>query len=136
MNRVIFKLINILALMLMLFSGKNPANASQVAEKYGTLIVDVTWQDNTPANSIYVEAHGYVIKYQATKSFVLKLSHDGEYTASLPPGIYDVFVSESSSWPRCRRIVINSGLSTSWQLKLEIDDAHMGNAAGNPIVKH
>jgi hypothetical protein len=110
---------------------KKTANAIQASEKDGTLIVNVTWQDDTPANGIYIEAHAYVIKYRSQKSFVLKMSHPGEYAVSLPPGLYDVFVSESSSWPRCRRTVIKPGDQTYWRLKLEVDDVHMGNAAGN-----
>jgi hypothetical protein len=131
MNLIRVRAVYALILLFMLWVGKSVANASQTSEKDGMIIVNVTWEDNTPANGIYVEAHAYVVKYRSQKSFVLKMSHAGEYTVSLPPGIYDVFVSESSSWPRCRRMVIKPGTSTSWQLKLEIDDFHMGNSAGN-----
>jgi hypothetical protein len=33
------------------------------------------------------------------KSFVLKMVKPGRYEAALPPGVYDVFVSEASSTP-------------------------------------
>ena len=127
----------VLLLLLVLLPWDNPANASQASEKDGTLIVNVTWGDggNTPANDVYIEAHSYVVKYRSEKSFVLKMSHAGEYTVSLPPGIYDVFVSESSSWPKCRRAVIRPGSPTYWRLKLEIEDDHMGNSAGAPTIR-
>jgi len=100
--------------------------ASQASQKDGALVVKVTWGDidNTPANDVYVEAYGFVEKYDSTKSFILKMSHDGQYEASLPPGFYDVFVSESGSMPRCRRLFIKPGLTTYWTLKLEIDDVY------------
>lgn len=136
MDRIMIKIFIVLTLALVLLPGKKAANASQVVEKDGTLIVNVTWEDNTPANNIYIEGHAYVVKYRSQKSFVLKMSHAGEYAVSVPPGIYDVFVSESSSWPTCKRIVVKSGVPAYWQLKLKVDDVHMGNSAGNPTKKH
>ena len=92
-------------------------------EKDGTLVVLVTWGDidNTPADDVYVEAYGFVRKYNTSKSFVLKMPKAGRYEASLPPGVYDVFVSEGTSIPRCRRVLITSGYTGYWTLKLEID---------------
>jgi hypothetical protein len=114
-------------LLLVLLPMQKAVHASQPSQKDGTLIVKVTWGDldNTPANDVYVEAYGFVEKYDAKKSFVLKMSHNGQYEASLPPGVYDVFVSEAGSVPRCRRLVIKPELTTYWTLKLEIDDVYM-----------
>jgi hypothetical protein len=94
--------------------------------KEGTLVVLVTWGDvdNTLATDVYVEAHGFVRKNDSEKSFVLKMSRAGRYEASLPPGVYDVFVSEGTSIPRCRRVLISPGFSGYWTLKLEIDDVY------------
>jgi hypothetical protein len=96
------------------------------AEKDGTLVVLVTWGDvdNTPANDVYIEAHGFVRKYNSEKSFVLKSSTAGRYETSLPPGVYDVFVSEGTSEPRCRRMRIREGLTGYWTLKLEVDEVY------------
>jgi hypothetical protein len=129
----------VLLLFIVLLSGVDAVSASQSSQKNGSLVVNVTWGDmnNTPANDVYVAAYAYVNKYDAYKSFVLKMSHEGQYEISLPPGTYDVFVSESSSMPRCRRLLIRPGLPSYWTLKLEIDDVYMGNAAGAPtIIKH
>jgi hypothetical protein len=100
--------------------------AQQVVPKDGALAVDVTWGDtnNTPATNVYVEAYGFVPRYRASKAFVLRMSDNGHYEAALPAGIYDVFVSEGSSVPRCRRILIQEGLTSFWTLKLEIDDVY------------
>jgi hypothetical protein len=136
MDLVRFTRFIVIMLLLVLLPGKKAATATQAVKKDGTLVVNVTWEDNTPANGIYIEAHAYVVKYRSQKSFVLKMSHAGEYTVSFPSGIYDVFVSESSSWPTCRRMVIKSGAPTYWRLKLEVDDVHMGNSAGNPTRKN
>lgn len=45
-------------------------------EKDGTIVVLVTWGDidNTPANDVFIEAHGYVIKDKAEKSFVFRMA--------------------------------------------------------------
>jgi len=98
-------------------------------EKDGTLLVLVTWGDldHTPANNVYIEAHGFVQKYRSQKSFVLKMSRAGRYEAQIPPGVYDVFVSEGSSLPVCKRLVIKAGSTTDWSENLEIDHEHMEN---------
>lgn len=84
----------------------------------------VTWgdDDNTPASDVYIGVHGFV--GNSEKSFVLKSSIPGRYEAFLPPGIYDVFMSEESSEPRCRRMRIVGGLPSTWTLKLEIDEVY------------
>ena len=112
-------------------NGKNVDSVNST-NKDGALVVNVTWGDigNTPANDVYVEAYGFVSRYRAEKSFVLKMSHDGEYKAPLPPGIYDVFVSEGGSVPRCRRVQVREGLTIYWTLKLEIDDVYSNRSSG------
>src|SRR5436309_1612853 len=113
-------------ILLMLLPTGKAVNASQASQKDGALVVKVTWGDidNTPANDVYVEAYGFVEKYDSMKSFILKMSHDGQYEVSLPRGVYDVFVSEAGSVPRSKRLVIRPGLTTYWTLKLEIDDVY------------
>jgi hypothetical protein len=119
---------------LVLFVSGMLIHAEQVSQADGTLVLEVMWGDigNTPANDVYVEAYGFVPKYRSEKSYVLKMSHDGEYKASLPPGVYDVFVSEGTSVPRCRRLRIREGLATYWTLKLEIDDVYTNTSTQRP----
>ena len=102
------------------------ANAAPVPDKDGTLVVIVTWGDvaNTPAKDVYVEAHGYVAKFRSEKSFVFKMVHSGRYEASLPPGVYDVFISDGISEPRCRRMRVASDDVSTWTLKLEMDEIY------------
>jgi hypothetical protein len=94
--------------------------------KNGTLLVLVTWGDidNTLADDVYVEAHGFVRNSNSEKPFVLKMPRAGRYEASLPPGVYDVFVSEGTSEPRCRRVLIKGGSTSTWTLKLEVDEVY------------
>ena len=80
--------------------------------------------DNTAATDVYIEARGFVEKSWSQKSFVLKMSQKGQYETTIPPGVYDVFVSEGSSTPRCRRVLIRPGFDSYWTLKLEIDDVY------------
>jgi hypothetical protein len=102
-------------------------SSDQPAKTDGKLVVLVTWGDvdNTPATNVYVEAYGFVVKHGSKKSFVLKMSQAGRYEGSLPPGVYDVFVSEGTSNPRCRRVLITADHSGNWTLKLEHDDVYL-----------
>jgi hypothetical protein len=103
------------------------ANSSSPSEKEGTLVVKITYGDidNTPADNVYVEAYGYVASYGSKKSFVLKNSSPGRYEATLPAGVYDVFVSDGVSFPRCRRALITEKSTGYWTLKLETDDVYL-----------
>jgi len=96
------------------------------SDKEGTLVVLVSWDDayKTPATGVYVEAHGFAVNGVLEKSFVLKMVKAGRYEAALPPGVYDVFVSEASSTPRCRRVSI-AGYTPYWNLMLEHDDIYL-----------
>lgn len=126
MRKIILKYSSFFVMILALLPTGRSLHASEPSDRDGTLVVLVTWGDvdNTPANDVYIEAHGFVVKYHEEKSFVLKMSHAGRYEASLPPGVYDVFVSEGSSEPRCRRVLISPGFTGYWTLKLEIDEVY------------
>jgi len=135
MNRMILKYSSVLVLTLALLQTGRDLHASELSDKDGTLVVLVTWGDvdNTPANDVYVEAHGFVVKYREERSFVFKMAHAGRYEASLPPGVYDVFVSEGTSEPRCRRVLISAGSTAYWTLKLEIDEVYTDKMRGVPV---
>jgi len=106
----------------------------QALEKDGALVAIVTWGDvdNTPARNVVVEVFGYGRKNSREKSVLLKPSQDGRYEASLQPGLYDVFVSEATSVPRCRRLEIKAGETKYWTLKLEIDDVYLDKSKAVP----
>lgn len=118
--------LRILLPILALFSSVAATYSGPSGEKDGKLVVQVIGGDvdNTPANNVYVEAYGFVPKYRSEKAFVLKNAQPGQYEASLPPAVYDVFVSEGTSEPRCRRILIKPGVTSTWTLKLEIDEIY------------
>jgi hypothetical protein len=103
------------------------AGGDRRSDNNGKIIVIVTFGDidNTPADHVNVQVHGYGFNYSPQESILLKASKDGQYEASLQPALYDVFVSESGSEPRCRRLEVKAGRTTYWTLKLEIDDAHL-----------
>jgi hypothetical protein len=118
-----------LGLFVFLLTASNFVGADQASEKDGRLIVNVTWgdSDNTPAENVLVEAHAYTFGTNAPseKSTVLKATRQGRYESSLQPGLYDVFVSEATSVPRCKRVLIKAGEPRYWTLKLEIDDVYL-----------
>ena len=101
-------------------------DAAPAPEPDGKLVVQVTWGDldKTPANDVYIEAHGFVTKFSAERSFVLKCLLPGDYEASIPPAVYDVFISEGTSKPECRRMLISAGKVSTWNLNLENDPAY------------
>jgi hypothetical protein len=109
------------ALLFLTLTAVRFSSAIPQPEEDGTLVVLVTWGDinNTPANDVYIEAHGYVIRDKAEKSFVLKMVRAGQYEATIPSGVYDVFVSEGNSEPRCKRMFAVGGRTGYWTLKLE-----------------
>jgi hypothetical protein len=119
-----FKHLKYLTLLLLLLMAAKYVNAGPPQEKDGTLVVLVTMGDidNSPAKDVYVEARGYVVKFDAHKSFVSTMARAGRYEVTLPPGVYDVFVSDDSSEPRCRRMRIVPGGTSTWTLKLENDE--------------
>ncbi len=111
------------ALLVLLLTTVGYSSAALPPEEDGTLAVLVTWGDvnNSPADDVYIEAHGYVVKDKTEKSFVFKMVHAGRYEVKIPPGVYDVFVSEGDSEPRCKRMLVVQGRTGYWTLKLETD---------------
>jgi hypothetical protein len=120
--------IGLFVLILIFFAHGRTAYATHPSKHEGALVIHVTWGDNdsTPANDVYVEAHGWVWadKGGSFKSVVLEMTHVGEYKTSLSPGVYDVFISEGGSVPTCKRVLVKEGLTTGWTLKLEIDHVY------------
>lgn len=120
--------IGVFVLFLILFANGRAAYATHPLEHEGEIVIHVTWgdNDNTPANDVYAEAHGWVWadKDSSFRSYVLKMTHAGEYKTSLPPGVYDVFISEKGSVPTCKRLLVKEGLSTDWTLKLEMNQVY------------
>lgn len=71
---------SVFMLVLVLWPKSTRGNANQALPKDGELVVNLTWGDieNTPADDVYVEAYGFVEKYDSSRSFVLKMSHAGQ----------------------------------------------------------
>lgn len=129
MENLVFVPLKVLAFLILLSMTAKCVNAGSPPEKDVTVVVLVTWGDvdNTPAQNVYVEAHGYVVKDKAEESFVFKMVRAGRYEGSIPPGVYDIFVSDSSSEPRCKRMQVAEGRTDYWTLKLENDDVYMNH---------
>lgn len=112
-------------------SARSAAPNEQAADtgRTGTLVVLVAWDDldTTPTTGAYVEAHRV-----SEKSFVLKMVKPGRYEAALPPGVYDVFVSEGISTPRCRRALVTAGYTGYWRLMLEHDEVYLDRSGARP----
>ena len=123
MHLLCLKSLKLATLFFLLLATMEHVGTAQPSEKNGTIVVLVTWGDinNTPANDVYIEAHGYVVKDKAEKSFTFQMIRAGRYEATIPPGVYDVFVSEGDSEPRCKRVLVVSEKTGYWTLKLETD---------------
>ena len=116
-------------------SSRSTAPSEQALDtgKDTTFVVLVNWDDvdRTPTTGAYIEAHSFNVNWVSEKSFVLRMVKPGRYEGALPPGVYDVFVSEASSTPRCRRVLIN-GHTPSWNLMLEHDDVYLERSGTGP----
>ena len=128
--RTLRHLITLVILLAVLFNVSKADDRSATSDQRVPLVVLVTWDDayKTPATNVYVEAYiegqSFGVKYGSERSFVLKMVKPGQYEAALLPGVYDVFVSEASSMPRCRRVLLK-GNTPSWNLMLEHDDLYL-----------
>ena len=131
MKKALIFTILVLKFAIPVLGQQSKTNKDDASNKDGKLVVLVTWGDsnNTRATDVYIEAHGFVQKYRSERSFVLKMSRAGRYEAALPPGVYDVFVSEGTSIPRCRRVLVSPDSTGYWTLKLEIDDVYTDKSA-------
>src|SRR5262249_26772170 len=114
MNILSLRYLSVLVLLVAFLQTGKAYHTHSPLQQDGKLVVLVTWGDanNTPATNTYVEAYGFVRKYGSKKSFVLNSSLAGRYEASLPPGVYDVFVSDGVSVPACKRVLITEGSTT------------------------
>jgi len=96
--------------------------AQQTVKPDGKLVVRVFWGDkNDPARDAFVYIQGYL----GQASTVVKPIRPGWFEFSLAPGLYDVFVSELSSLPMCKRVEIKPGHTRVYTAKLETDDEHL-----------
>jgi hypothetical protein len=125
-NSFSFRLLRVVVPVLVLLTIGMAVDESRASEKEGRLIVKVILDDpdKTPPKDIYIEAHSFNASWTSETSIVLKMVKVGQYEAALPPGVYDVFVSEPSSTPRCRRVLITAGSTPYWSLMLEHDELY------------
>jgi hypothetical protein len=67
----------------------------------------------------------YVHGYGGTRSNQVVLDRNANFEISLPPGLYDVFVGETSSIPVCQRVEVSAGETTHFEAELNNDEEHM-----------
>jgi hypothetical protein len=114
-----------LLLLLLLYRPITVSGASK-DERVGFLAVTVTTGDDQgPAKNAFVLVRGYRPVYNGESSTVLKPTADGFFETSLPPGFYDVFVSEVSSLPMCKRVEIVPGKIEHYTANLKADEEHL-----------
>jgi len=90
----------------------------------GKLIVRVLQgDDNSPARDAFVYVRGHL----GQESTSITPTKPGWFEISLQPGLYDVFVSEGSSLPMCKRIEIKPVSTRMYTAKLELDEDHLQN---------
>jgi hypothetical protein len=105
----------------MVASGPN-----QTSPKEGKLIVVVTYEyDGGPARDSLVYVRGYRPLPFGEVSINLSPTRAGWFETSLPPGLYDVYVSEWSSLPMCQRMEIAGDGIEYYRARLKPDHEHM-----------
>src|SRR5579863_6503293 len=86
-----------------LFCLMSPTSGANQVGQEGKLIVTVLLGDNNaPARDAFV----YIREDMKEISRSISASNPGMFEISLSPGLYDVFVSEGSSLPICKRVEI------------------------------
>ncbi len=103
-------------------------DAQQPLQGTGTLIVRVFIGDNnSPSRGAFVYVRGYRRPVYKEESVIPDKVREGWFELSLQPGLYDVFISEGSSLPMCRRVEIHAGKTKFYTAKLEADEDHLEN---------
>lgn len=113
----------IISIALVLVLGYPTFGANQDHQE-GKLLVKVVVGDlNEPMRDAVVYVHGYL----GRPSGVANVVRPGLFEMSLQPGVYDVFVGESSTLPVCKRIEIKPDDTRVYTIKLEPDLEHLQN---------
>lgn len=89
----------------------------------------VTDSSGAPIPDAYILIHwdssgsgvGLTSNIGVKSDVVLKSGKDGAYSAQLPPGFYDVFVSAMAFGPACRKVRTVTGKATMYNARLEVD---------------
>lgn len=55
------------------------------------------------------------------RDLILKTDNRGSFSADMPPGFYDVFVSSRAFTPQCGKVHIKEGQVTVYSTKLAVD---------------
>jgi hypothetical protein len=115
-----------LLLLLLLYQPIIVFGANKDEQRVGFLAVTVTTGDDQgPSRDAFVFVRGYRPVYHGESSTVLKPTADGFSETSLPPGFYDVFVSEVSFPPMCKRVGIVAGKIEHYTANLKLDQEHL-----------
>ena len=77
----------------------------------------------TPLYRAFVDVRDPVWKNDS----VVPVDSNGNFRATLRAGLYDIFVSEASYVPVCKRVEITGGQNTDFSVELEPDREHMEN---------
>src|SRR5690348_11126306 len=116
------KVVLVLALLSCLLS--LGSNGAELPQKEGQLIVRVfVGDDDSQARDAFVYVRGCF----GQPSAAITANRPGQFEKSLPPGLYDVFVSEGSSLPMCKRVEIRPDHAKVYTAKLEADEEHLQN---------
>lgn len=93
---------------------------AQSRPKVGYLAGQVLYGESpTPRAFVYV--HSLNPKFDS----IIDLDSNGKFRVALTPGLYDVFVSEVSFVPMCKRLEIIEKQETTWNVTLRTDDEHL-----------
>ena len=109
--------------ILVLFVTCPISGADQASHEGKLVVLALLGDNNTPSKDAFVYVRGYL----GQPSVAVSPSRVGWFEINLHPGLYDVFVSEGSSLPMCRRFEIKANRTKVYSAKLEVDDDHLEN---------
>ena len=107
-------------LLIVLMVGTAPLNGKQSTAKWTGVTGRVVYGD-TPMRRAFV----YVRDPRGKSDTLANLDADGGFSVMLPPGLYDIFVSEASFLPTCQRVEVIDGQKTRVSIHLQTDEEHL-----------
>jgi hypothetical protein len=102
---------------------QSKSSNTKTKDEDGSLFIAVTWGDtlHSPATDVYIEAHGFIESLRSSRSYVLRQTAPGRYESKVPPAVYDLFISEDTSIPVCKRVQVTPKSTVLLRIDLETD---------------
>ena len=75
--------------------------------------------EHASINTAYILVHSHGSESDGAK---LHVDHNGDFSAKLPPGFYDVFISSRGFSPVCRQVAVEAGRTVVYNAELKMSE--------------